>query len=133
MFENNNNGHPWLDFRPQDILPILRPMNSNNICAMEYRGCRMLSLKCTTLLLMYLPIHLPSHFHFEIGSSYRTELAFPRLSRTIYTIEVYYCMRKHTIEKDYEDFHILHDEIKHDMITIPKFPEYYSYSGQSLG
>jgi len=48
MFENDNHGFPWLDFRSQDILPVLRPINSNNICANEYRGCRMFALKCTT-------------------------------------------------------------------------------------
>ena len=133
MFENNNNGYPWLDFRQQDILPVLRPMNANNICAMEYRGCRMLSLKCTFTLLIHSLTHSLTHLFIHPGTSYRTELAFPRLSRTLYTMEVYYCMRKHTIEKDYEDFQILHDEVKHDMITMPKFPDYYSYNGQSLG
>ena len=87
----------------------------------------------THSLACFLLTHSLTRLINEIGASYRTELAFPRLSRTIYTIEVYYCMRKHTIEKDYEDFQILHDEIKHDMMTIPKFPEYYSYSGRSLG
>lgn len=114
----------FLDFNPTHILPILRPMgeteyrkaltdSSNNkiACNREYRACRMLTISCT---------------------SYRTEFTFPRFSRVVFTFDVHYCMRKHHIEKDYEDFQILFDEISKELVTIPIFPDATIFSNSQI-
>jgi hypothetical protein len=103
----------FLDFRPEDILPLLRPMKSAVACSKEYRGFRMLSVACV---------------------SCKTVFSFPKISHTVFVFDVHYCMRKHSIERDLEDFQSFKDEISKELITIPIFPEasYLSSFGNSL-
>jgi hypothetical protein len=69
--------YPYFDFRPDDILPILRPARSKFPCAPEYRGFRMFSVKC-------------------INS--KTSFAYVAFPRTVFVFDVHYCLRRGTVE-----------------------------------
>jgi hypothetical protein len=68
----------YFDFRPDDILPVLRPVRTSTFPTQkEYRGCRMLSVTCT---------------------DYRTTFSYTALPRAFFVFDVHYCLRRHTIE-----------------------------------
>ena len=74
----DNKESQYFDFRPDDILPLLRPVRTSTFpTKQEYRGCRMLSLACT---------------------DYRTTFSYTALPRTVFVFDVHYCLRRHTIE-----------------------------------
>lgn len=74
----DNPDSPYFDFRPEDILPILRPVRTSNFpIQQEYRGCRMLSICCI---------------------DYRTTFSYTALPRIVFVFDVHYCLRRHTVE-----------------------------------
>ena len=93
--------NPYLAFSPDDVLPLLRPMSSSFSCPKEYRGFRMLIVN-----------HVSS----------RREFSFPKLTRIVYSFDVHYCMRKHSVSLDYDAFYQLYEELKEELLTVPIFP-----------
>ena len=74
----DNKDSPYFDFRPDDILPLLRPVRSSTFpTQQEYRGCRMLTLCCT---------------------DYRTTFSYTAMPSTVFVFDVHYCLRRHTVE-----------------------------------
>ena len=74
----------YFDFRPDDILPVLRPVRTSTFPTQkEYRGCRMLSVTCT---------------------DYRTTFSYTALPRAFFVFDVHYCLRRHTIEVSNETY-----------------------------
>lgn len=71
--------NPYLNFRADDILPLLRPMRSSDGCPKEYRGFRNLVVTCST---------------FYTSFSY---VKFPP-AQTTFVFDVHYCMRRHFVE-----------------------------------
>jgi hypothetical protein len=74
----DNKDSPFFDFRPDDILPLLRPVRTSTFpTQQEYRGCRMLSLCCI---------------------DYRTTFSYTSMPSTVFVFDVHYCLRRHTVE-----------------------------------
>ena len=72
------NSSPYLtDVRPDDILPLLRPVHSSFKCPPEFRGFRKLTILCT---------------------DFRTLATSVTVPRTVFKFDIHYCMRRHTIE-----------------------------------
>ena len=93
----------FFDFKAEDILPILHPVNSESLkCAKEYRGFRMLNISYT---------------------SNRTEYLRWGLPKVYFIFDVHYIFRRHTVEKTFRDFHELFDELSTEMVTMPNFPK----------
>lgn len=92
---------PYLDFRADDILPLLRPMRSTFVCPKEYRGFRMLGV---TLL------------------STRIEYGYVKMPKIVFTFDVHYCMRKSSIDKVYRDFEELHEQFSGELLMLPVLP-----------
>jgi len=103
--------NPYLvDFSPDDILPLLRPLRGTYPCAPQYRGCRNLNVVYST---------------FSIGPV------------PTYTFTVHYCMRISTVTKSYEECAALHRDLSGELLTLPDFPQntyidkiYFSYEGR---
>jgi len=93
--------HPCMDVKPDDILPLLRPIKCNGLSvAKEYRGFRMLSI---TLL------------------SYRYELSFPMV--VVFNFDVHYALRRHSIELKMNQLAEFHKQIMADLLTCPDLPK----------
>ena len=74
----DNKDSPYFDFRPDDILPLLRPVRTSSFpTQQEYRGCRMLSICCI---------------------DYRTTFSYTAMPSTVFVFDVHYCLRRHTVE-----------------------------------
>eukprot|EP01038_Epipyxis_sp_PR26KG_P012343 gene12343-16554_t len=113
----------YLTFQPDDVLPLLRPCryippkptNSakltslNNSNQNSYRGFRML------------------HVHYN---SYYINNVYYLYPKTIYKFDIFYVMRKHTIELDYQSFKEFHYEIIKELVQYPILPVY--YTGESI-
>lgn len=93
--------NPYMNFRADDILPLLRPLKGHFTCSREYRAARMMNVMCV---------------------DFRTTLSYSRLPVTTFTFDIHYCMRRHTIEHTYEDVLLLHESLKEEMLALPVFP-----------
>jgi len=96
---------PFFDFKPEDILPILRPVRTKSFPVLkEYRACRMLNISCV---------------------DYKTTFSYTSLPKTTFVFDIHYCMRRHTIERDFDGFNELFEELAAEMVTLPAFPHRY--------
>ena len=114
--------NPYLsDFRPEDILPLLRPMPSTFPCAKEYRAFRMLTVVCKSSYIKY--------------TSEGTYLPWPQMQ---FVFDVHYCLRKLTVEHSYIAVLDLHNVLSEELVAIPSFPtvnlqDYFLGLSDSLG
>ena len=93
---------PYFDFQPEDILPILRPVRTKTFPVQkEYRACRMLNISCI---------------------DYKTTFSYTSLPKTTFVFDVHYCLRRHTIERDFDGFNELFEELHAEMVTMPAYP-----------
>lgn len=83
--KNSLDTNPYLDFRPEDILPLLRPKNSPSFpCSHEYRGFRMLNVVCNSSSIQY-----------------SLTMEKTQLPVIVFKFDVHYCLRRHHIEVRY--------------------------------
>lgn len=95
----------FYDIRPEDILPLLKPMTSKVMdCPMEYRGFRQLAITFVESRIdtssagkKALTSSAPS------GSMGGTMGILNSIFPTSFTFDVHYCMRKHSISKTYAE------------------------------
>lgn len=92
---------PIYDFQAHYILPILRPIGSDSK-SKDYRACQMLTVSMV---------------------DYRTTVRFAIIPKTIYIFDVHYVMRRHKIERDYESFQSLNNELSKELLALPLLPE----------
>ena len=54
---------------------------------------------------------------------YRTTVSFGIIPKVIYSFDVHYVMRRHKIERDYESFQKLNNELNKELLALPLLPE----------
>jgi hypothetical protein len=96
------NKNVYMDFRPEDILPTLRPLQGLLGGPREYRGFRNLNVKF-------------SHINATLEAGLLPHFKFVFL--------IHYCMRKHTIEKTFEEFQAFYSELRQEMLCLPDLPD----------
>ena len=95
--------NPFLsDFQPEDLLPLLRPLRGKFPCAPQYRGFRNLNIICSGYTINPIPQYSPN---------------------PVFVFTVHYCLRIHTITKDYNQCAQLHRELCSELLCLPSFPE----------
>jgi len=94
--------HGYLDFRPEDLLPTLRPLQGVIETPSEYRAFRNLNIAF-------------SHAVLEMNMLVVPVYAF--------VLNIHYCMRKHSIQRTYADMQQFHLELREELLTVPQFPE----------
>lgn len=102
---------PYFDFHPQYMLPLLRPVKSLMPYNKEFRAFRMLAV-----------VYTPEQ-NFQLSNILDWS--------TTYTFSVEYVMRRHTIQKKYEDFVKLNQELEQELLTLPTFPPSTTGLGQA--
>lgn len=102
---------PYFDFKPNYMLPILRPLKSDMKYNREFRGFRLLAI---------------------IYTSYVLEREYLLIWKARFTFTVEYVLRRHKITKTYEDFIEFHKALENEMLVIPTFP-ISSLSAEVLG
>lgn len=90
---------PCMDFNPDDILPLLRPIRSEFDCPREYRGFRMLTIDCV---------------------STKTTFSYVKMPRTVFVFDIHYCLRRHTVEVIDLAFSFLSQYIHFSSTTLKK-------------
>lgn len=102
---------PYFDFKPNYMLPVLRPLKSNMKYNREFRGFRLLAI---------------------IYKSYVLEREYLLIWKARFTFTIEYVLRRHKITKTYEDFIEFHKALESEMLVIPTFPSP-SLSAEVLG
>ena len=90
----------YMDFRPEDLVPTLKPLQGQVDIPRVYRGFRNLNIK-----------------FLNIDTSF--DLLTPKFK---FVFSVHYCMRKHTIEKTIDELKSFYDDVRNELLCIPEFP-----------
>lgn len=119
------------NIRATDILPILKPMRENFPCSNLYRAFRQFAVVFVSTRTEWGAIPEASKRASlknvvngaPSGSMASTFGVYGSVMKILFTFDIHYCMRRHQIEREYEDMKNLYYEFKKDQIVIPPFPE----------
>ncbi len=92
----------FLDFRPEDLLPTLRPLQGVVETPSAYRAFRHLNITYSHAVL---------------------EMSWLVVPNYAFVINIHYCLRKHSIQRTYADMLQFHSELREELLTVPHFPE----------
>ena len=92
--------NPYMDFRPEDLVPTLKPLQGQVDIPRVYRGFRNLNIK-----------------FLKIETSF--DILAPKFK---FSFSVHYCMRRHTIEKTLDELKSFYADVRNELLCIPEFP-----------
>ena len=92
---------PYMNFRPEDLLPTLRPLHSTVDLPSTYRAFRNLNVSFSRIAL---------------------EMSFMVVPNYAFVFNIHYCLRKHTVQRSYAEVRTIYNELREELLTVPEFP-----------